>query len=219
MSRSGIVWGVLEVSSKFRIRRALLLCLRRPMWTIPLEIAWPSQSTTHTARMSCWRRAACMEASGASSMCPQMRFTGRAATARMQVCWHSLLPICMGSRVSAPSLYLAPLPLRGRSAVHVWDTCLQTRLVCHKRLHVSGVGEDSTLEPTNPYSAAKAGAEMIAKAYLTSYKLPVITTRGNNVYGPNQFPEKSIPKFTLLAARGEELPVHGDGTHSAFLLV
>ncbi|EIE20300.1 NAD(P)-binding protein [Coccomyxa subellipsoidea C-169] len=74
-----------------------------------------------------------------------------------------------------------------------------------------GVGEDSTLEPTNPYSAAKAGAEMIAKAYLTSYKLPVITTRGNNVYGPNQFPEKSIPKFTLLAARGEDLPVHGDG--------
>ncbi|BDA45547.1 Trifunctional UDP-glucose 4,6-dehydratase/UDP-4-keto-6-deoxy-D-glucose 3,5-epimerase/UDP-4-keto-L-rhamnose-reductase [Coccomyxa sp. Obi] len=75
----------------------------------------------------------------------------------------------------------------------------------------AGVGEDSTLEPTNPYSAAKAGAEMIAKAYLTSYKLPVITTRGNNVYGPNQFPEKSIPKFTLLAARGEDLPVHGDG--------
>ena len=84
---------------------------------------------------------------------------------------------------------------------------------------MSGVGEDSTLEPTNPYSAAKAGAEMIAKAYLTSYKLPVITTRGNNVYGPNQFPEKSIPKFTLLAARGEDLPVHGDGTflHSSLL--
>ena len=82
---------------------------------------------------------------------------------------------------------------------------LQVGLCC------PGVGEDSTLEPTNPYSAAKAGAEMIAKAYLTSYKLPVITTRGNNVYGPNQFPEKSIPKFTLLAARGEDLPVHGDG--------
>jgi len=52
---------------------------------------------------------------------------------------------------------------------------------------------------------------MIARAYLTSYKLPVITTRGNNVYGPHQFPEKSIPKFTLLASRGEDLPVHGDG--------
>ncbi len=44
-----------------------------------------------------------------------------------------------------------------------------------------------------------------------SYKLPVIITRGNNVYGPHQFPEKMIPKFTLLASRGEPLPVHGDG--------
>jgi UDP-glucose 4,6-dehydratase len=74
-----------------------------------------------------------------------------------------------------------------------------------------GLSESSTLEPTNPYSAAKAGAEMMAKAYYTSYKLPVIITRGNNVYGPNQFPEKLIPKFTLLASRGKDLPVHGDG--------
>ena len=75
----------------------------------------------------------------------------------------------------------------------------------------AGLNENSTLEPTNPYSAAKAGAEMMAKAYYTSYKLPIIITRGNNVYGPNQFPEKLIPKFTLLASRGETLPVHGDG--------
>lgn len=54
-----------------------------------------------------------------------------------------------------------------------------------------GLQESSALEPTNPYSAAKAGAEMMAHAYYTSYKLPVITTRGNNVYGPNQFPEKA----------------------------
>jgi dTDP-D-glucose 4,6-dehydratase len=74
-----------------------------------------------------------------------------------------------------------------------------------------GLDETSMLEPTNPYSAAKAGAEMMARAYLTSYKMPVIVTRGNNVYGPRQFPEKLIPKFTLLAKRGEQLPVHGDG--------
>lgn len=76
------------------------------------------------------------------------------------------------------------------------------------------MGEDATLEPTNPYSAAKAGAEMIAKAYLTSYRLPVITTRGNNVYGPHQFPEKSVPKFVLLALRAERLPIHGSGARS-----
>jgi UDP-glucose 4,6-dehydratase len=74
-----------------------------------------------------------------------------------------------------------------------------------------GCNEESALEPTNPYSAAKAGAEMMCRAYLTSYKLPIIITRGNNVYGPHQFPEKMIPKFTLLAMRGKELPVHGDG--------
>lgn len=55
-----------------------------------------------------------------------------------------------------------------------------------------GLKEHSPLEPTNPYSAAKAGAEMMARAYHTSYKLPVIVTRGNNVYGPHQFPEKMM---------------------------
>ena len=55
-----------------------------------------------------------------------------------------------------------------------------------------GLKEHSAMEPTNPYSAAKAGAEMMARAYHTSYKLPVIITRGNNVYGPHQFPEKMM---------------------------
>ena len=52
----------------------------------------------------------------------------------------------------------------------------------------------------------------MVKAYMTSYKLPCIITRGNNVYGPHQFPEKLVPKFTLLAKRGESLPIHGGGT-------
>lgn len=74
-----------------------------------------------------------------------------------------------------------------------------------------GLDEESRLEPTNPYAAAKAGAEMMARAYFTSYKMPIIVTRGNNVYGPHQFPEKAIPKFTLLASRGDDIPIHGDG--------
>ena len=61
-------------------------------------------------------------------------------------------------------------------------------------------------------------AEMMVKAYMTSYKLPCIITRGNNVYGPHQFPEKLVPKFTLLARRGEALPVHGAGQVCAHLL-
>ncbi|KAL6561692.1 Rhm1p [Orobanche minor] len=78
---------------------------------------------------------------------------------------------------------------------------------------VVGNHEASQLLPTNPYSATKAGAEMLVMAYGRSYGLPVITTRGNNVYGPNQFPEKLIPKFILLAMRGKSLPIHGDGSN------
>ncbi|XP_052207377.1 trifunctional UDP-glucose 4,6-dehydratase/UDP-4-keto-6-deoxy-D-glucose 3,5-epimerase/UDP-4-keto-L-rhamnose-reductase RHM2-like [Diospyros lotus] len=76
-----------------------------------------------------------------------------------------------------------------------------------------GNPEASQLLPTNPYSATKAGAEMLVMAYRRSYGLPTITTRGNNVYGPNQFPEKLIPKFILLAMKGERLPIHGDGSN------
>lgn len=84
---------------------------------------------------------------------------------------------------------------------------------CHMCLSTCvGLQESSHLDPTNPYSAAKAGAEMLCKAYLTSYKMPIVITRGNNVYGPHQFPEKMIPKFTILASRGEQLPLHGDGS-------
>ncbi|KAF3676924.1 UDP-glucose 4,6-dehydratase [Capsicum annuum] len=78
---------------------------------------------------------------------------------------------------------------------------------------VVGNHEASQLLPTNPYSATKAGAEMLVMAYGRSYGLPVITTRGNNVYGPNQFPEKLIPKFILLAMQGKSLPIHGDGSN------
>ena len=69
----------------------------------------------------------------------------------------------------------------------------------------------SLLEPTNPYSASKAAAEMLVMAYGRSYKLPYIITRGNNVYGPHQYPEKAIPKFILLAQKDMRIPIHGDG--------
>lgn len=74
-----------------------------------------------------------------------------------------------------------------------------------------GLRECARLEPTNPYSAAKAAAEMLCGAYATSYRMPIIITRGNNVYGPRQFPEKLVPKMTLLALRGAPLPIHGAG--------
>lgn len=75
----------------------------------------------------------------------------------------------------------------------------------------SNTEHESLLAPTNPYSATKAGAEMLVMAYGRSYKLPYIITRGNNVYGPNQFPEKAIPKFAILLASGKNVSLHGDG--------
>tara|TARA_Y100001954_G_scaffold145690_1_gene155115 strand:+ start:670 stop:2493 length:1824 start_codon:yes stop_codon:yes gene_type:complete len=78
-------------------------------------------------------------------------------------------------------------------------------------LDASNTEHASLLTPTNPYSATKAGAEMLVMAYGRSYGLPFIITRGNNVYGPCQYPEKAIPKFSILAHIGEKIPIHGDG--------
>ncbi|PVI03743.1 NAD(P)-binding protein [Periconia macrospinosa] len=74
------------------------------------------------------------------------------------------------------------------------------------------LSETSLLAPTNPYSASKAAAEMMVSAYRKSFKLPLITVRSNNVYGPHQFPEKIIPKFIMLLQRSSKLLVHGDGS-------
>lgn len=71
----------------------------------------------------------------------------------------------------------------------------------------------SVLEPTNPYAASKAGAEFMVKSYQRSFSLPTIITRGNNVYGPCQYPEKLIPKFINRLMRGLKCCIHGDGSH------
>lgn len=71
--------------------------------------------------------------------------------------------------------------------------------------------EHSLLCPTNPYAASKAGAEMIVSSYKHSFGLPVIISRGNNVYGPNQYPEKLIPKWIGLLRDGKKLTIAGKG--------
>ena len=71
--------------------------------------------------------------------------------------------------------------------------------------------EKSHLNPTNPYSASKAAAEMIIKSYISSYKLPIIVLRPNNIYGIRQFPEKLIPKTIFLLSNNKKVPLHGNG--------
>jgi dTDP-D-glucose 4,6-dehydratase len=73
--------------------------------------------------------------------------------------------------------------------------------------------ENSILCPTNPYAATKSAAELLASSYYHSYKLQVIITRGNNVYGPNQYEEKLIPKFIKLLKNNKKVTIHGNGEY------
>jgi len=71
--------------------------------------------------------------------------------------------------------------------------------------------EDSTYRPNSPYSATKAAADHLVRAYFHTYELPTLTTNCSNNYGPFQFPEKLIPLMILNARKGKPLPVYGDG--------
>jgi len=71
--------------------------------------------------------------------------------------------------------------------------------------------EDAPLNPRNPYSASKAGGELLARSYFTTYGLPVIVTRGANNIGPNQYPEKVVPLFATNALEDAPLPLYGSG--------
>ena len=71
--------------------------------------------------------------------------------------------------------------------------------------------ETTPLAPNSPYSASKASADMLTRAYYETYKLPVLNTRCSNNYGPYQYPEKLIPFFISKLLKGEKVPVYGDG--------
>ena len=71
--------------------------------------------------------------------------------------------------------------------------------------------ETTILKPTNPYAATKASAEHLVFSYYHSFKLPVIVTRGNNVYGPRQYPEKLISKCIDSIKKGTPFTIHGEG--------
>lgn len=71
--------------------------------------------------------------------------------------------------------------------------------------------ETDPIEPNSPYSASKAGGDLLARSYYVTYKTPVMVTRASNNYGPYQHPEKLIPFFVTNAIDGAALPVYGDG--------
>lgn len=71
--------------------------------------------------------------------------------------------------------------------------------------------EEFPLNPSSPYSASKAGSDLLARSYFVTYKMPVVITRASNNYGPYQFPEKLIPLMIANALEDRPLPVYGDG--------
>jgi dTDP-glucose 4,6-dehydratase len=73
--------------------------------------------------------------------------------------------------------------------------------------------EETPLAPNSPYSASKAAADLLVRAYLQTHALPAIILRSSNAYGPYQFPEKLIPLMIAHASEGKPLPVYGDGLH------
>ena len=99
---------------------------------------------------------------------------------------------------------------------------IANRLEVERFLHIStdetygsietgSFSETDRLTPRSPYSAAKAGSDLIALSYHTTYGLPVLVTRCSNNYGPYQFPEKLIPLFTTNLLDGKTVPLMGDG--------
>ena len=112
----------------------------------------------------------------------------------------------------------------------VRTNCVGTNVVCdvarqvgvERFLHIStdevygsiedgSFSETDPLGPRSPYSAAKAGSDLIALSYFTTHGLPVLVTRCSNNFGPYQFPEKVIPLFTTNLLDGHKVPLYGDG--------
>jgi dTDP-glucose 4,6-dehydratase len=74
--------------------------------------------------------------------------------------------------------------------------------------------EDSPMRPNTPYSAAKAGGDLLCRAHWKSFETPVVVTRGGNTYGPFHFPEKLVPFFCTRLLRGKKVPLYGEGGQS-----
>lgn len=74
--------------------------------------------------------------------------------------------------------------------------------------------ENSPFQPTSPYAASKAGADLLAQAYVKTHRLPVIILRGCNNFGPYQYPEKAIPLFITNLIEGKKIPLYSQGENT-----
>ncbi len=78
-------------------------------------------------------------------------------------------------------------------------------------IDVGSFNEEDRLDPSSPYSASKAGGDLLVRSYHRTYNMPVLITRGSNTFGPYQFPEKVIPLFVTNLLEDKTVPLYGDG--------
>jgi len=98
--------------------------------------------------------------------------------------------------------------------IHKIDTFLQVSTdEVYGSIAKGSWDENSPLLPNSPYSASKAAADLLVRAYFVTHGLNTVTTRCSNNYGPRQYPEKIIPHFVQKLVSGENVPVYGDGSN------
>jgi dTDP-glucose 4,6-dehydratase len=122
--------------------------------------------------------------------------------------------------IEGPAVFIETNVLGTANLLEAWRETQSSRFVAvgtdevYGSMSVGFATEDTHLNPTSPYSASKTSADLIALSYRKTYLMDVVITRCTNNYGPNQNPEKFIPKMIQSLKENEELPVYGDGKNS-----
>ena len=122
--------------------------------------------------------------------------------------------------IEGPAVFIETNILGTANLLEAWRETQSSRFVAvgtdevYGSMSVGFASEDTHLNPSSPYSASKTSADLIALSYRKTYLMDVVITRCTNNYGPNQNPEKFIPKMIQNLKENEELPVYGDGKNS-----
>jgi len=124
----------------------------------------------------------------------------------------SPLSFSLTNTVGAHAFLLKCLENKAKKIIHISSDEIYGEKLSGK------CNEQQKIEPTNPYSASKAAAEIFINSYKYSYKKEIITVRGNNIYGIRQYPEKLIPRCIISLLKNRKIPIHGDGKNERFYL-
>ncbi len=135
-----------------------------------------------------------------------------AAESHVDNSFEAPLSFSLTNTVGAHAFLLKCIELKVKKIIHI-----SSDEVYGEKLSGS-CDENQKIQPTNPYSASKAAAEIFINSYIYSYKKEIITVRGNNVYGIRQYPEKLIPRCIINLLRNKKIPIHGNGKNERFYL-